>query len=188
MTADPYQFGVLTQETHERLVANLSGYAFDAGIQPHWIYQPLPKYVSGALKNYLLSFRRHHLGNISGLVILGQNENCNVDSIMSAMCGVLVRNFIRARVATLGTVLDMLPKGEMPDLSCLLIPNFYLTQPEGGGKLSPWQTQGLLDYLTYRSLHGLQTVLYATSLKGVGEDYGAAFRRLITSSYLRYEI
>jgi len=45
---DPYAYGVLTKEHHERLVADLDGFASDAGIPPHWVYMRVPA-VTGAL-------------------------------------------------------------------------------------------------------------------------------------------
>ncbi len=56
MTPDPYAPGILKPEVHERLVANLENFALDAGIRPHWIYEPLPASVSPAEVKYLRAY------------------------------------------------------------------------------------------------------------------------------------
>ena len=39
--ANPYATGVLSEEHHHRLVADLANFAKDAGIQPRWIWTAL---------------------------------------------------------------------------------------------------------------------------------------------------
>lgn len=187
MLADPYAFGVLKPEHHERLVADLDNYAMDAGIQPRWIYSHLPDTVSQDEIEYLKGFRRHKANGIAGMALVGKNEHGRVETHMAAFAGFLVRNFIRARVMTLGTVLDMLPKQEMPELSCLLVPNFFLASSEGG-TIAPWQVNLLFDYLTYRQVAGLQTIVYVSDIGLLGKEYGLAFRRLIDGSYARANV
>jgi hypothetical protein len=172
---DPYEFGVLQKDHHERLVADLDGYAKDAGILPHWIFQGLPDNVSSVERAYLKSFRRNTDEGVFGLVMTGDNSKGIVETRMAAMAGALVRNFIRARVMTLGSVLDLLPRQEMPNLSALLIPNFFLSQANGG-TVAPWQVNALFDYLVYRQVTGLQTVIYASDLSLLGKEYGLAFK------------
>ncbi|WP_113155948.1 hypothetical protein [Nitratireductor sp. OM-1] len=184
LLADPYASGVLKKEHHERLVADLESFARDAGIQPHWIWSQLPEDMTGSQLAYLRQFRKHASEGTSGLIILGKNDKGFVEAHMSAMAGALVRNFIRARVMTLGTVIDLLAKQEMPDLTCLLIPNFFLTASETG-TIAPWQVNSLFDYLTYRQVAGLQTILYATDLGLLGKEYGLAFKRHIEVHYMQ---
>lgn len=187
MLADPYAAGVLKPEHHERLVADLDNFAQDAGIQPHWIWSHLPETVTSAEIEYLKGFRRHAVNGTSGLILVGKNEHGRVETHMSAMAGFLVRNFIRARVMTLGTILDMLPKQEMPELTCLLIPNFFLSVSEGG-TVAPWQVNSLFDYLTYRHVSGLQTIIYASDTSLLGKEYGLAFKRLIEVHYKQAKV
>lgn len=187
MLVDPYASGVLKKEHHERLVADIENFAQDAGIQPHWIWSHLPGDVPESARDYLRQFRKHSMNGTSGLVLHGKNADGVVEAHMSAMAGALVRNFIRARVMTLGTVLDMLPKQEMPDLTCLLIPNFFLSVAEGG-TIAPWQINTLFDYLTYRHVSGLQTVVYASDIGLLGKEYGLAFKRHIEVHYKQAKI
>ncbi len=184
---DPYASGVLKREHHERLVADLDSFAQDAGIQPHWIWSQLPDDVPHSTREYLRHFRKHSSNGTSGLALFGKNTGGVVEAHMSAMAGALVRNFIRARVMTLGTVLDMLPKQEMPDLTCLLIPNFFLSASEGG-TVASWQVNALFDYLTYRHVAGLQTVIYASDIQLLGKEYGLAFKRHIEVHYKQSKV
>jgi hypothetical protein len=64
----------------------------------------------------------------------------------------------------------------------LLIPNFFLSAAEGG-TLASWQISSLFDYLTYRHIAGLQTVVYASSLDLMAKEYGLAFQRMAEAHY-----
>lgn len=187
MAFDPYASGVLQEKHHAGLVADLDSYAFDAGIQKHWICLPLPDDFPQAAREYLRQFRAQANAGVSGIVLTGENKFGRVESHMAAMSGAFVRNFIRARVMTLGTVIDMLPKNEMPELACLLIPNFFLSSADGGN-VAPWQVSALFDYLTYRHITGVQTVLYATGLDALAKEYGSAFRSMIEAHYRQIQI
>lgn len=185
---DPYAFGVLQPAHHERLVADLAGYARDAGIQPHWIYQRLPEFVSEAEQNYLRDFRRHLTeGAVSGICYTGKQPMSEIVSRMSAIAGCLTRNFVRARMATTGQVIDMLASGGLPDMKCLLIPNFHVSQDEGG-YLSPWQVSALLDLILARQAENLQTVVYAPSLNLMAKDYGALMLQTIEDTFIKITV
>ena len=187
MMVDPYAFKVLQKDHHAQLVADLSGYAQDAGIQPVWICKALPDTISDQERDYLRGFRRHAENSVSGLILHGKNTDGKVETHMSAMTGALVRNFIRARVMTLGTLIDHLAKGDVPDIAALMIPNFFLSASEGG-TVAPWQVNALFDYLTYRHVSGMQTVLYASDMALLGKEYGMAFKGLIEAHYLKSKI
>ncbi|MEY9560500.1 hypothetical protein [Sinorhizobium fredii] len=185
MLPDPYASGVLQEEHHSRLVADLENYARDAGIQPHWIWTPLPETVSDAEVAYLKNFRRHAVdGQIAGIAYCGKPVGVAIEQRMAALAGCLVRNFVRARLMTVGQVLDHLAKGTLPDLSCLLIPNFFLRQDEGG-HIAAWQVQSLFDLLMARRVQGQQTILYVSDSKLLGKEYGLAISRLIDEAYLK---
>jgi len=183
MYADPYATGVLQQAHHERLVANLEGYARDAGIQPFWIWTALAKTVSEAEIEYVRDFRKHKIdGLVQGLVYFRLTSKAEPEKHMSALAGALVRNFIRARVMTLGNVLDRISKGGDIEATCLLIPNFHLSKDEGGS-IAAWQVQYIYDLLVQRAQEGLQTVIYTSDLSLLRKDYGLAISRLIENNY-----
>ena len=182
---DPYASGVLQREHHDRLVADLDNFARDAGIQPRWIYEPLPKTVSADEIDYLRRFRRHIAsGDVAGLCLTRKSGIKSIDQHMSALAGCLVRNFVRARVMTLGAVLDHLAAKDMPDLTCLLVPNFFHSAAEGG-TIASWQVSALHDLLVARAAAGLQTILYASDLNLLGKEYGLALKGLIDAHYVK---
>ncbi len=188
ITVDPYAEGVLVPEHHARLVADLDNFAKDAGIQPKWIYSPLPDTFGPEERGYVRHFRKHAAeGTPSGMIYHGPNKGGEVEQRMSALAGCLVRNFIRARVMTLGSVIDALPNREMPELTCLLIPNFFVAQQDAG-TIAPWQISALYDYLSQRFVAGQQTILYASNMSLLGKEYGLAFSRLIAANYLQITI
>ncbi|MCO5157895.1 MAG: hypothetical protein M9945_14295 [Aquamicrobium sp.] len=189
MHADPYKDGVLVKEHHERLVADIDNFALDAGIKPHWIYRPLPDDFTKREIDYLKAFRKHIAGatGVSGIVYSGPNGAGKMERRMAAMAGALVRNFIRSRVMTLGTVLDLLASKQMPEITCILIPNFFYTQAEGG-TIASWQTSALLDFLSHRQVTGQQTVLYASNKDSLRKEYGLGFGAMISEHFLDVEI
>jgi len=102
---------------------------------------------------------------------------------MAALAGALVRNFVRARVMTLGKVLDAMAKHEEVEATCLLIPNFHLSKNEGGN-IASWQVQHLHDLLVQRGQSGLQTVVYVSDFDSLRHDFGFALSRLIETNYI----
>ena len=179
-----YKTGVLEEATHGRLVQNLDGFARDAGIQPFWIWTPLSDTVSQAEIDYVREFRKHKVqGKVQGLAYFRLTGKAEPEKHMAALAGALVRNFVRARVMTLGGVLDALAKHEEIEATCLLIPNFHLSKGEGGG-IATWQTHMLYDLLVNRAQTGLQTVIYVTDYETLRKDYGLAIGRLIEANYV----
>jgi hypothetical protein len=186
MSFDPYASGVLRKDHHDRLVADLDNFARDAGIVPHWICEPMPE-MDEKLETYLRRFRHHAGEGVAGVVLSKKSKlPMTVDQYMSAIAGCLVRNFIRARVMTLGSVLDAHAAGSMPNISCLLIPNFFYPASEGG-TIASWQVSALHDLLVARQVAGQQTIIYASDLNLLGKEYGLAFRELIDAHYTEIE-
>ncbi|CAA2141450.1 hypothetical protein [Hyphomicrobium sp. ghe19] len=183
---DPYATGVLQEEHHERLVADLEGFAKDAGILPQWIYTRLPKEISGAELEYLKNFRKLG-GQPAGLCYVGEAKSVQIEQRMAAITGALVRNFIRARMMTLGTFVDASAGHVAADLSCVLIPNFFLTSIDAG-MIAKWQLSAIYDTLVERQMHGKQTILYVKDLDLLGKEYGLGFQRLIEDFYLRVKV
>lgn len=173
---NPYALGALHPDHHERIVADLEGFAQDAGIQPQYICSPLGDFVTDEERDYLKGFRRQAQAGCMGLVLTGKNESGQVEARMASYAGALVRNFIRAKVITLGTTLDLLAGQDMPEIGALLIPNFF-TPSADAGTIATWQVSALYDYLVYRQLRGAQTILYAQDLNLLGKEYGMAFKR-----------
>jgi hypothetical protein len=177
---DPYTSGVLVEAHHERLVADMAHFARDAGIQPHWLSTSMIGLCAPEEIAYLKKFNQTEK---RGLCYLGKSKLvAPVDKRMSALTAALVRNFIRARMMTLSTVLEILKYGEEPDATCLLIPNFFFKKEEGGA-MSAWHPGMLLDLLYARQADGLHTVIAVSSWTGLDAEYGTAFCDFITENF-----
>lgn len=184
MSFDVYSHGALTPERHERLVADLEGYAADAGIKPNFIYQTLPDYIKTRERNYLKGFRTTmHEGTTGGLYYTGVFKAPSIQDRMAAMAGCLVRNFIRARVVSLGDVIDSIAAKDPIEGTCLLIPNFYYGQQDLP-VLAKWQVALMYDFLLSRQLRGLQTILYVNDIGKLSKEFGTGFAELIQGSFL----
>lgn len=186
MTVDPFAQGVLSREHHTRLVEDLDNYARDAGIQPHWIYEPMPE-MTEKVETYLRRFKHHAGENTAGLCFSKRSKlPLPPDQYLSAVAGFLVRNFIRARVMTLGSVIDACHSATMPNVTCLLIPNFFYPQSEGG-TIASWQISALHDLLVSRQVAGQQTILFASDTTLLAKEYGLAFGEMIDAYYIAVE-
>ena len=183
-THPAYKSGVLKEAHHARLVQNIDGFARDAGIQPFWIWTPLAETVSAAEIDYVREFRKHRVeGKVQGLAYFRLTSKAEPERHMAALAGALVRNFVRARVMTLGSVLDAVAKREEVEATCLLIPNFHFAKEEGGN-IASWQVQHVHDLLVQRGQSGLQTVVYVSDFDSLRHDYGFALSRLIETNYI----
>lgn len=181
---DPYAQGALVPDVHERLVADLDNFARDAGIQKHWIATPLGDGVSDWEREYIKAFKRHCVeGSVAGLCYTQKSALASVDQHFSLIAGCLVRNFVRARMMTLGEVLDHLHGRSMPDLPCILIPNFFMSVSEGG-TIASWQVSALYDLLMSRQVQGQQTIIYASDPNLMGKEYGVAFSRFVADNFM----
>jgi hypothetical protein len=104
MPVDPYASGVLFGEHHDRIVANISKYATDAGIQPRWIWTKLADTCGPDAIDYVRRFNKHRASEeVRGVCMLRKKaglgeEPADPEKQMSAITGALVRNFINARM------------------------------------------------------------------------------------------
>jgi hypothetical protein len=187
MKTDPYASGKLVKGVHDRLVANIENYARDAGVETHWLWEPLADHCGPHEVEWVKRFAFHRSERVHGLCLTRASDDPKVEAHMAAIAGVLVRNFVRARIMTLGTVLDAIAAGSHPEATCLLIPNFFQSKEEGGA-IAPWQVFALHDLLVRRVTMGLQTVIYVSDMAALESEYGSDFVRLIDNNYARCEI
>ena len=140
MLGDPYASGVLNPDEHDRLVANIAAYAKDAGIAPRWIWTKMSEVCGPAELDYARKFPHHRIeGKVQGLVYFRKTPDADPETHMAALAGCLLRNFCRARVMQLGTVLDHLADGGSVAATCLLVPNFALSKATSRhGSLRPF--------------------------------------------------
>jgi len=190
MHVDPYETKVLKEEVHARLVQNLDVYARDAGIQRRWVWTPLAETCGDAEIDYVRKYPTHKAeGAVQGLLYVSASPGVSpkVDERMAAVAGAFVRNFIRARVMTLASVLETLGSDKSVEATVLLIPNFCLSKAEGGD-LPTWKAAMVYDLLLQRSNANLHTVLYASSVGEATKTYGTACGRLLDSHFLKVAI
>ena len=178
---DHYASGVLKPDVHGRLVADIDRIATEAGIQPYWISRPLAATCSEVEVEWVRGYRQHAAAGRSGLMLLGKWLDPDPETRMSALTGALTRNFVAAQLMPLNALLASANNGDVPVVSCLLVPNFFVVQTKGG--VPPWRVQVLLDTLLSRHAAGRQTVLYVSDLAGLTSEYGDAVRRHIEAHY-----
>jgi hypothetical protein len=182
MMIDPYAQGALLPEIHDRLVADIDNIARDAAIQPAHIFTPLVGNVSPKEVDWVKKFKFHTTSGKSGLCLIGKNPNVDVEDRMAAIAGALVRNFIRARIFTLSQIMDLAERSEVPEPTCLLIPNFF-QEKSAAGQMSSWKIPQLLDILVQRRIRGLQTVIHVSSMHALDSEYGSAFAKHVNSHF-----
>ena len=178
MKIDPYASGVLDKEVHGRLVADLDRFAAAANIQKRWVYTPLADTCGADEIDWVRRFKFHAGEGTAGLCYVGNDPSFDMETRMAAIAGALTRNFIYARLMTLNELMEAVNAGDTPDMSCLLVPNFFAAKGQPS-----WRTAPLLDVLIGRHSAGLQTVLYAADLVAMGKEYGAALTRHVERLY-----
>jgi hypothetical protein len=179
--ADPYESGVLDRTEHDRMVADIAKIARDANLRPEWIWARIEQHCTAGEIEWVRRFPFHKSEGRAGLCLVGKHPAPAIEDRMSALAGTLVRNFVRARLMTVHQVIEAVDDGQPPEMSCLLVPNFFLGKIEGA--LPAWRLALLLDGLLNRKLRGLQTVLYVTDLVTLGKEYGMALRQHLEAHY-----
>ena len=90
---------------------------------------------------------------------------------MMGVAGACLRNFVEAKVMTIQELLSDLKAGDPPDVTVLLVPNFFIEKSEGG-KIADWHIAELLGVLYARVAKGQQTFLYVSNFDSLRKTYG----------------
>lgn len=176
--------GALVRGVHERLVDELATVAKDARIPPHWVYQPVGTGLTPEEKDWIKGFHKHTAESVAGLAYAG--ATVQVEERMCRVAGVLLRNFVRARVLTVQGVFNEIDAGEALDVSCLLIPNLVVA--EDVGAIPKWRAHQMTDLLLERFTTGRQTVVYVSGDADLAKIYGTKLQRHIESHYVKLSI
>lgn len=172
------QSSVIDPTYHAQLLSAIDEVTAHAGISKSYLYRSATEVCSEAELGWLRDFRIHKAANSGGVCIHGSGDR--IPARFMAMAAALVRNYIHARVVSLG---DFLEQDNDPlDGTVLFIPNFY--QKAEGKPLSSWQIQMLYDRLTKRFLGGKMTVVYVETLPQMTKQYGPLIADLLTREYL----
>lgn len=173
-----FDIGILNKEYHDRLLADLDGFAQKAGIPPAYIWSRLSEFCSVKEAEWV---KRMRLGKDHGLAYVGK-FNTPVEDKMMAIAGACLRNYIAAKVMPVQEVLNRVKDDNMPYPTVLLIPNFCLDKDDGGS-IAQWQSSSLLGLLYSRLAKNLKTVVYIGSEAALEKNYGEAFLKHIKAHY-----
>lgn len=166
-----FDSGVLHPVVHSRLVKNIDQYARRANIQDSMILKRMS--VFGCTKSeidYTKTILKMADKNIYGMVYHGKETYPVMDRMM-AVAGACLRNFVDAKVVTLQELLSDIKEGIPPDVTVLLVPNFFINRADGG-KIAEWHIAELLGLLYSRMAKGQQTFLYVSDFDALRKTYG----------------
>lgn len=183
-----FKAGTLHPTVHERLIVDLADVCADAQITPDFVLTPLKQNVGTEHEiSYIRQFKTQRGKGVSGLAFIGRDPTPSIETRMSAMAGALVRNFVRARVMTVGELIDTVQAEGTPTHTALLVPNFFVEESLGG-KQPSWRVSMLLDVLLHRHQLGLQTIIYVSDMATMAKEYGKMFTNHVTAHFLKLDV
>lgn len=171
---------ILDEETHAGLIADMENISRTAGIHDRFIKTSM---VGGASKakeiEWVVNYHKNRAKGLGGLALIGLID---AEERQMEMCGALLRNFIDARVVPLNAFFNSFDKGDAPNPTVLMIPNFHIV-PVGKFALPSWKVQIMYDTLMTRYASNRPTVLGIESLEHLRLGYGDAMANLIKKHY-----
>lgn len=182
--ASYYEPGVLSYETHWRLVENIKLYAEQAGIPEYFIFHSALDILGPDELKYLQDWKSLRAGGVHGGYYLG--TDINYLERMYAMVGVMVRSYKQARFLTLQDLIALLNKDAAPSGKLICIPNFALDKDQGGNVAS-WELAKVLGWMLDCQSRGQQVVVYVESLHYIVQQYGGILEQLFDNHFTRFE-
>jgi hypothetical protein len=162
---------ILHKEYHARLLEDIEHFADVANVPVSMIHEPLAKYCNADEVSWVKAIMLHRENGIAGLCLTGIDKSQPVETKMWAMGAALLRNYIDARVVTMGTLLEEHKEGEVESPTVLLIPNLYV-EYAGGKPNTNWQVNILQDILMRRLVEKKTTIIYVQSIEGLKKNFG----------------
>ena len=157
----------LIDETyHAPLLRQWPSVAERANIAEHWIHQSATKYCSDAVCEWIRNLPAN-MRDQKAELLLGPKQYSAEDRC-SVIAAAILRNYHDAKVMPLRELFASSKKMEVPDVTALLIPDFY----RDGTTLMEWQISYLSSVVSSRHLKGKATVLYVEDLGLMGKAYG----------------
>ena len=176
--------GLIDENTHTQLLADISGYTRTAGIPEHFVWTSISKYCNEDEIEYVANLKEsltHRDGEVIGMVYVGDVDGAPVNERMMSIAGVCLRNYINAKVMTVQTVLESMKANQMPtNVSVLLIPNFY----DKDCHIAKWQVSDLLGMLYQRQQDGKHTILHVSNMKELEAEYGKSFKKHLRGKFV----
>ena len=161
------QDGILNLQRHEQLLLMLEQAAERAGVPVGAICRHLRDYVGDDEREWCRKILASRSQPPSGMLYVGKWKDVN--NRMDGIAGALVRNFVDARVMTIGRALE-----ERPTSMVLLMPNFCTTTKQAG-----WQAERVADLVLERLHTNRTSILYATTVADVQNVYGKALSDML---------
>jgi hypothetical protein len=184
---DPWGSGVLQRQHHDRLVANIDQIAQRAGLgiaNRHLIWTKAE--LNTAEMQFCIAAaemaRTNEAFQLPKIGICYTKNQADAEKKMLAMAGLLVRNFVDARVMSRMDIVAERKENKAPvDASVVLVPDFAM--PEYIESMPVWEKTAMMEFVHERSRDGLPTCLFVgvsmsvikTKLPTVASDLEQAF-------------
>lgn len=171
-----YASGVLSPDTHYRLVEDIDGYAARAGIQPADIWTGLAGRVTDLEIDYVRGYRRHVSEGVPGLLYVGQAWQTPVPDRMALLAGAFLRNFVSARLVGCEALVGETFRGEaLVDIDVLLIHDLAPSGAQGHDA----KRRVLSSIIADRAVARRQTVVSAASRNAIVQQIGEQAAEII---------
>lgn len=161
---DPWSTGVLQPQHHDRLVANIDQIAQRAGLgvaNRHLIW------TSAELQTAEMQFceaavvmgRTGDAFQLPKVGICYTKDQSAAEKKMMAMTGLLVRNFVDARVMSRMDIVAERKDSKAPvDATVVMVPDFAM--PEYIESMPAWERTAMMEFVHERVREGLPTCLF----------------------------
>ena len=170
---------VLNPARHANLMQRLDEMCKTANIQQLYIHRSIKDFCGEAELHWVQNYEFHEQEGHGGLILVGgakPEERCQ------AITACLVRNYLDARVTSLGSVLDTKePLSELADPRIMVIPNLFVQTH--GKPLMGHQIQRLYDLFLMRLTSNKPVVAYVESMAKLEDTYGPLFADHLRSHF-----
>lgn len=177
-----FENGVLKPDVHMRLVQDIDRIANVAGIPKKMVWSKMDGILTDTEQRWLTKIRHYRDRGSAGLLITGKSKVSPEDKFM-LMAGVLLRNFIDARMTVVQDVITRLDNNEKCDSTVLLIPNFFINKAQGG-QIPSWKISSLMGLLIKRFSQNNMTVLYVQDMEELKKEYGEPLYNHLKKHYM----
>lgn len=161
---------------HPRIIQDIRRICETANVPEKYVMNSMRSVCNENEIEWVRCFNSKRRDGVGGLVILG-TEMTEVRCM--AITGTLVRNFVDARIMTLGQVLEHPADAMVP--SCLVVPNFFIDSY--GKQFTAWQLQAVYDVMLNRLTQNKPTVVCVQDLEKMGTAYGPVFENHLREHY-----
>jgi hypothetical protein len=167
---------ILDPMVHGPLLADLAHVCETANVLPEFVRCSAKPFLTAAELRWVRYFKKHRKSGC-GLVLTGK-QAIPPEIKFQAIAGVLIRNYVDARVISVHTLLSLVEDDELPVPTVLLIPNLYLASQSKA--LPAWRLHALHDLLIQRRCSAKVTVVYVEELTKMEIAFGPVFAQHVT--------